>query len=124
MTIASSHLHSYPAESTLVVLQFNTMKLSLASLALLVASASAFTASPAGRASTSLNILAGTQSASERVASVMAGRPEENDAIDKLVKQNFPGAMSNKELESKVAAILEEKGFTPANTLLCTSLCW
>jgi hypothetical protein len=103
------------------------MKLSLAllaSLALFSASASAFTTSPAGRASTSLNILAGTQSASERVASVMAGRPEEDAAIDKLVKQNFPGAISNKEMESKVAAILEAKGFTPANTLLCTSLCW
>jgi len=54
----------------------------------------------------------------------MAGRPEEDAAIDKLVKQNFPGAISNKEMESKVAAILEAKGFTPANTLLCTSLCW
>mmetsp|Transcript_5768 Transcript_5768/g.8936 ORF Transcript_5768/g.8936 Transcript_5768/m.8936 type:complete len:304 (+) Transcript_5768:73-984(+) len=100
------------------------MKLSLASLALLVASASAFTTtSPAGRVSTSLNILAGTQSASERVANVMAGRPEENEAIDSLVKQNFPGAISNKEMETKVASILEGKGFTPANTLLCTSLC-
>eukprot|EP00574_Skeletonema_japonicum_P008227 CAMPEP_0201714458 /NCGR_PEP_ID=MMETSP0593-20130828/936_1 /ASSEMBLY_ACC=CAM_ASM_000672 /TAXON_ID=267983 /ORGANISM="Skeletonema japonicum, Strain CCMP2506" /LENGTH=305 /DNA_ID=CAMNT_0048203743 /DNA_START=25 /DNA_END=942 /DNA_ORIENTATION=+ len=100
------------------------MKLSLASLALLAASASAFTTtSPAGRVSTSLNILAGTQSASERVANVMAGRPEENEAIDSLVKQNFPGAISNKEMETKVASILEGKGFTPANTLLCTSLC-
>ena len=100
------------------------MKLSLASLALLAASASAFTTSPAGRVSTSLNILAGTQSAQERVASVMEGRPEENEAIDKLVKANFPGAISNKEMEAKVASILEAKGFTPANTLLCTSLCW
>ncbi len=100
------------------------MKLSLASLALLAASASAFTTSPAGRSSTALNILAGTQSASERVANVMAGRPEENEAIDALVKANFPGAISNKEMETKVASILEGKGFTPANTLLCTSLCW
>ena len=101
------------------------MKLSLASLALLAASASAFTTtSPAGRVSTSLNILAGTQSASERVASVMEGRPEENEAIEKLIQQNFPGAISNKAMETKVASILEAKGFTPANTLLCTSLCW
>ncbi len=100
------------------------MKLSLASLALLVGSAAAFTTSPTGRSSTALNILAGTQSASERVANVMAGRPEENEAIDALVKSNFPGAISNKEMETKVASILEGKGFTPANTLLCTSLCW
>ncbi|KAK1739232.1 limiting CO2-inducible proteins B/C beta carbonic anhydrase domain-containing protein [Skeletonema marinoi] len=100
------------------------MKLSLASLALLAASASAFTAvTPAGRASTSLNILAGTQSATERVANVMAARPEENEAIDALVKKNFPGAISNKAMETKIASILEAKGFTPANTLLCTSLC-
>jgi hypothetical protein len=100
------------------------MKLSLASLALLAASASAFTAvTPAGRVSTSLNILAGTQSASERVANVMAARPEENEAIDALVKKNFPGAISNKAMETKIASILEAKGFTPANTLLCTSLC-
>ena len=103
----------------------STMKLSLASLALLAASASAFTAvTPAGRASTSLNILAGTQSATERVANVMAARPEENEAIDALVKKNFPGAISNKAMETKIASILEAKGFTPANTLLCTSLCW
>mmetsp|Transcript_6511 Transcript_6511/g.13737 ORF Transcript_6511/g.13737 Transcript_6511/m.13737 type:complete len:305 (+) Transcript_6511:85-999(+) len=100
------------------------MKLSLASLALLAASASAFTAvTPAGRVSTSLNILAGTQSATERVANVMAARPEENEAIDALVKKNFPGAISNKAMETKIASILEAKGFTPANTLLCTSLC-
>ncbi|KAL7458764.1 hypothetical protein ACHAWC_010451 [Mediolabrus comicus] len=53
----------------------------------------------------------------------MSARPEEQEAIDKLVKSNFPGAISNRELETKVAAILESKGFTPANTLLCTSLC-
>ena len=100
------------------------MKISLASLALLIASAQAFTIAPAGRASTSLNILAGTQSASERVANAMANRPEEQEAIDKLVKKNFPGAISNKELLTKVVKIIEGKGFTPANTLLCTSLCW
>ena len=53
----------------------------------------------------------------------MSVKPEENAAFDKLVKKNFPGAISNKELETKVAGILETKGLTPANTLLCTSLC-
>jgi hypothetical protein len=44
-------------------------------------------------------------------------------AFNKLIKKNFPRAISNKELESKVATILEARGITPANTLLCTSLC-
>jgi hypothetical protein len=99
------------------------MKVSLASLALLFAATEAFQVAQSGRRSTSLNILAGTESASERVAKVMAAKPEENADFDKLVKSNFPGAISNKELESKVASILEAKGLTPANTLLCTSLC-
>jgi len=99
------------------------MKISIASLALFFAASEAFSVGPAGRASTSLNILAGAESASERVANVMADKPEENAEFDKLVTKNFPGAISNKELESKVAGILEAKGLTPANTLLCTSLC-
>ena len=37
------------------------MKVTLASLALLAAASEAFTASPVGRQSTSLNILAGTE---------------------------------------------------------------
>ncbi len=53
----------------------------------------------------------------------MSVKPEEKVTFDKLVKKNFPGAISNKELETKVAGILETKGLTPANTLLCTSLC-
>lgn len=43
--------------------------------------------------------------------------------MDKLVKDNFPGAISNKELEEKVVKVLEGMGLTPANTLLATSLC-
>ena len=62
-------------------------------------------------------------SASERVAKVMENKPQENADFDKMVKKNFPGAISNAELESKVASILEGKSMSPANTLLCTSLC-
>ena len=62
-------------------------------------------------------------SASERVAQIMTSKPEENAEFDRLVKANFPGAISNKVLETKVAKILEGKGLTPANTLLATSLC-
>eukprot|EP00970_Alexandrium_tamarense_P009802 scaffold1961_cov219-Alexandrium_tamarense.AAC.10 len=106
------------------------MKLSLATttLTLLSTSARAFQLSSShtvlGRPNlTRRYILAGTESASDRVAKVFQGRPEENDAMDELVKKNFPGAISNKELETKVVKILEGKGLNPANTLLCTSLC-
>ena len=53
----------------------------------------------------------------------MENKPQENADFDKMVKKNFPGAISNAELESKVASILEGKSMSPANTLLCTSLC-
>ena len=53
----------------------------------------------------------------------MTSKPEEDADFDRLVKANFPGAISNKVLETKVAKILEGKGLTPANTLLATSLC-
>ena len=51
------------------------------------------------------------------------GKPAENEEFDKMVKQNFPGAISNKELATRVVELLEEKGMEPENTLLCTSLC-
>lgn len=103
------------------------MKIAIASLALLGA-AEAFlavgpTLSGGRRGSTGLNIVAGSETASERVASEMSSTPEENADFDKLVKKNFPGAMSNPLLYSRVASILESKGIAPANTLLCTSFC-
>ena len=45
------------------------------------------------------------------------------DPFDKMVKSNFPGAISNKELSKKVVKALESKGFTAENTLLATSVC-
>jgi Limiting CO2-inducible proteins B/C beta carbonyic anhydrases len=48
---------------------------------------------------------------------------KENIDFDTRVKQTFPGAMSNLELETKVVEILADKGFESDNTLLCTSLC-
>ena len=106
------------------------MKIPLATTALLAASTNAFQNSPslgsgvAKRSfspSTRLNILAGTETASQRVSKV--ARSQENSEMDKLVKDAFPGAISNKELEEKVVKVLEGKGLTPANTLLATSLC-
>ena len=47
----------------------------------------------------------------------------EDVAFDKLVKKNFPGAISNKDLSVRVRDVLDGKGFTPQNTLLATSVC-
>mmetsp|Transcript_31574 Transcript_31574/g.58312 ORF Transcript_31574/g.58312 Transcript_31574/m.58312 type:complete len:304 (+) Transcript_31574:66-977(+) len=99
------------------------MNISIASLALFFAAAEAFQVGPTGRVSTRLNILAGKESAAERVAKVMSSKPAENADFDKMVKKNFPGAISNKELATRVVELLDEKGFTPDNTLLATSVC-
>lgn len=40
-----------------------------------------------------------------------------------LAEKTFPGAISNPDLVSKVSSILNSRKFTPANTLLATSLC-
>ena len=45
------------------------------------------------------------------------------DPFDRMVKKNFPGAISNKKLSKRVVKALEGKGFTPDNTLLATSVC-
>jgi len=42
---------------------------------------------------------------------------------DGQVTSIFPGALSNKDLESRVVEVLSEKGYTDQNTLLATSLC-
>jgi hypothetical protein len=100
------------------------MKLSVAALTLLATSAQAFTTAPsAGRVSTSLNIVPGETSAAEKVEEKYAGAAEVDPTFDKLVKSNFPGAITNRELVTRVTGLLEEKGFTPENTLVATSLC-
>ena len=100
------------------------MKISISSVALLLAATEAFQTSSNGRPSTRLNIVPGeTATASEKLDKVFSTKPVENDAFDKMVKKNFPGAISNKELATRVVALLEEKGFNPSNTLLATSLC-
>jgi len=100
------------------------MKLSAAIIAVSLAATEAFqVGSPSGRASTRLNIVKGEEKASEKLDKVFGSRPAEDPEFDKLVKANFPGAISNKELATRVVGLLEEKGFTPANTLLATSVC-
>lgn len=95
------------------------MKLSVATLALFAAAAAeAFQAGkPTARARTGLN---GEGSAETLVKTPPAGV---DPTFDALVKANFPGALNNKELATRVVGLLEEKGFTPDNTLLATSVC-
>jgi hypothetical protein len=95
------------------------MKLSLATLAAVLAASEAFQTGPVGRASTHLN----QEAATDKLEKVFSSRPAENPKFDKLVKDNFPGAISNRELATRVVELLEEKGFTPDNTLLATSVC-
>ena len=51
------------------------------------------------------------------------GYPLEDPSFDRMVKDTFPGAISNKELETRVVSVLNDRGFTAENTLLATSLC-
>ncbi|KAL7463869.1 hypothetical protein ACHAXS_004220 [Conticribra weissflogii] len=100
------------------------MKFFAISVALLFSSSGAFHTAPMGRTSTRINmIVKGDEKGSEKVAKVFEGKPAENSEFDALVKANFPGAISNKQLATKVVSVLEGKGYTPGNTLLATSLC-
>lgn len=72
----------------------------------------------------SLNIVVGEdKDIADKVKDVFASGPEENKDFEKIVQDHFPGAMSNKDLVTKVSTILASKGYTPGNTLLATSLC-
>jgi len=100
------------------------MKISTITLGLLFASAEAFQVSHPGRPSTRLNIVAGeTKGVVDKVKKIFKRKPAVEGNFDKLVKSNFPGAISNKELATKVVNALDSKGFNPSNTLLATSLC-
>lgn len=103
------------------------MKLSIATLVAVAATTEAFHASRiVGRAPqspTRLSIVAGDEKASEKLEKTLASMPMEDPEFDRLVKSNFPGAISNRELATRVVGLLEEKGFAPENTLLATSVC-
>jgi Limiting CO2-inducible proteins B/C beta carbonyic anhydrases len=113
-----------------------TMKFTAALLALSVASSTtAFTTPMHGQRSTgrvsttpstsALNIVAGDkQSILEKFKNMFKADPPATDnKFDKVVKEAFPGAISNSELETRVGKVLSDKGLTPDNTLLATSLC-
>lgn len=77
-----------------------------------------------GRNPSSLNIVVGEDKAvADRVKDVFTKGPKDNKDFDKIVLDHFPGAMTNKEIVSRVSSILASKGYTPLNTLLATSLC-
>jgi hypothetical protein len=96
------------------------MKISVARLLAFVATAEAFqVGKPTNRISTSINIIVADKMTKAKETKMSS----EDVAFDKLVKKNFPGAISNKDLSVRVRDVLDGKGFTPQNTLLATSVC-
>ena len=96
------------------------MKISVARLLAFVATAEAFqVGKPTNRISTSINIVVADKMTKAKETKMSS----EAVAFDKLVKKNFPGAISNKDLSVRVRDVLDGKGFTPQNTLLATSVC-
>jgi len=96
------------------------MKISVALLLAFVATAEAFqVGKPTNRISTSINIVVADKMTKAKETKMSS----EAVAFDKLVKKNFPGAISNKDLAVRVRDVLDGKGFTPQNTLLATSVC-
>jgi hypothetical protein len=59
----------------------------------------------------------------KKVNTVFKSAPPIDDKFDKIVKSKFPGAISNQDLATGVVGLLDEKGYSGANTLLATSLC-
>lgn len=73
---------------------------------------------------TSLNIVVGDQEdVLDKVKRVFTDVPAIDEDFDKIVKSNFPDALSNEQLATKVVEMLAEKGYSGSNTLLATSLC-
>jgi|EP00979_Chaetoceros_neogracilis_P007032 hypothetical protein len=76
------------------------------------------------RSVSSLNIVVGDDMhVAEKVKAVFANSPETDADFEKLVRSNFPGALSNKDLVSRVVDTLALKGYSGSNTLLATSFC-
>jgi hypothetical protein len=59
----------------------------------------------------------------EKVKNIFRDAPTEKTEYDAFVIEKFPGAISNKDIATRVVSVLEKKGFTADNTLLATSLC-
>ena len=59
----------------------------------------------------------------DKLMDILKEYPDDDPDFDAMVKDNFPGAISNKELELKCVSLLAARGFHDTNTLLATSLC-
>lgn len=57
-----------------------------------------------------------------KVEKLFGSAPKETQ-YDVMIKLIFPGALSNEQLKTRLSNVLEDKGYTPDNTLLATSLC-
>jgi hypothetical protein len=76
------------------------------------------------RSVSSLNIVVGDDmDVTGKVKAVFATSPEPDANFDEIVRSNFPGALSNKDLVSTVVDTLALKGYSGSNTLLATSFC-
>lgn len=92
-----------------------------AALFMLASSATAFQAGrPTAFSRTNLNMA--DKSIMEKVKEIYKNSPAPTD-YDTIVTDVYPGAISNKDFETRVVSVLAEKGFTAENTLLATSLC-
>jgi len=116
------------AFGALLLLLFERINISIGTMkfatALLVAiAASAAEAFQANRGIIGTSPTTTSTSSSTQLFIETSSPPIVDTAFDKLVKTNFPGAIANKELVSRVVGLLELKGFTPSNTLLATSVC-
>ena len=94
----------------------------------LFASTKAFQVSlkPRFSRTTSLNIVPGDdEDILDKIKRILEDEsaPKEDPEFDAIVQSNFPGAINNKQLESRVVGALAKKGYTGSNTLLATSLC-
>lgn len=58
-----------------------------------------------------------------KIKRLVKGKPENDNPFGKVVRDIFPGAIENVDLQLKVVANLEKKGYSAENTLLATSLC-
>ena len=58
----------------------------------------------------------------DKVWNLYQNAPEPSQ-YDAMITTIFPGALSNKDFETRVVQVLSEKGYTDTNTLLATSLC-
>lgn len=99
----------------------NMMKISVALLVAVAATEAFQVGKPTNRISTSINIVVDKDTTNLKDGKRQ--NTKEDLEFDKLVKTNFPGAISNKDLAARVREVLDGKGFTPQNTLLATSVC-